>query len=65
MSEEPFFPTDQVEDIKVITLMRIYDVLISIFMMDHEAEASKLVELHKAGGLLIPDPFIDPAEIRR
>lgn len=37
-----------------IVLMRIYDILMSRFMLDHPSDGTKLYDLHNRGGLLMP-----------
>lgn len=60
MSEEE----EQIElTIGDIVLMRIYDILMSKFMLENPKDGEKLYELHRRGGLLMPKVDYNPAEI--
>lgn len=66
MNEEeqgPLFDEATARDISLIIQMRIYDVLMSQFMLSHPEEADKLYNLHCEGGFLNPAPSYDPTKI--
>lgn len=42
-----------------IALMRIYDVLMSMYAEMNEEDARKLAEIHRAGGIRSTLPFLD------
>ena len=60
-------PEEQTEQIELsisdIVLMRIYDILMSQFMLENPKDGEKLYELHKRGGLLMPEVDYQPSEI--
>lgn len=60
---EPLFYESEARDIQLIVLMRIYDILMSDFILNNPEEGSKLYELHAAGGFLNPPPAYDASKI--
>lgn len=58
--EDSLYSEQAARDVQTIMLMRIYDVLISQFMVEHAEEAEKLYYLHLNGGFLNPPPAYDP-----
>ena len=59
--EDPFSP-ENAPAFTLITLMRIYDVLMAQFNASNPDAAAKLVELHAKGKLLGSFPWLDPDE---
>lgn len=58
---EPDFEPMTTEEAHLITLMRIYDVLLGIYTNMDEVKAEALMELHGLGRLLGPIPAFDLA----
>jgi hypothetical protein len=62
---EPLFDPQEVPDMQILLLTRIYDILLADFMLRNNDEGIKLYDLHKAGGLLSPDLILNPDNIVR
>lgn len=60
---DPFGTTENREIVNNITLLRIYDILMSQLTASHPEQAKQLFELHERGGLLCPPPKFEPSEV--
>lgn len=60
--KDPFHP-DFAHIVQNITLMRIYDALMTILTDSNPEAASRLLELHRRGGLITPPPGFDPEAV--
>lgn len=51
------------KDAQVLTLLRIYDVLMALYKESNPQAAERLETLHRAGGIGAPIPNFDPNNI--
>jgi hypothetical protein len=61
VSNDPFSP-ENVDGVQAIILMRIYDVLLGLYREQNAEYAERLVELHEAGKIMGPLPWLDLSE---
>lgn len=63
MDDETIFGDSPAQDISIILLMRMYDIMMSQFMLEYPEEGEKLYNLHAEGGFLNPTIGYDQSKI--